>query len=122
MRPYIIRDTSIEAYNHLKNNDLLSPRRWEFYEILFHFGPLTATQAAQKMGHSKSPSVGANAHARLGELRTMGLIQERGTVECPLTGMNVILWDVTSRKLPLPIPKKQKEHVCPHCHGRGYVS
>ena len=36
----------------------------------------------------------------------MGVVEELGTVSCPVTGRNVILWDVNS-KLPLDLPLKK---------------
>ena len=115
----MIRDTSIEAYNTIKAEGLLSKRRLEVYEVLFHNGPLTATQIAQDMPGFKSQSVGANVHARLGELRSAGCVIERGEVECPITKMRVILFDVTS-KLPIKLEKPVR-HKCPHCKGKGYI-
>jgi len=116
----MVRQTSIDAYNTIKNNGLLSKRRWEVYDALFNYGPLTATQIASKMPGFKSQSVGANVHARLGELRSFGVVVELGEVECPETGNTVILWEVTN-KLPTKA-RKQKKIKCEHCDGKGYFT
>ena len=39
-----IRQTSIDCYNKIKAEGLLSKRRLEVYEILFHHGQLTANE------------------------------------------------------------------------------
>ncbi len=115
----MIRQTSIEAYNTIKDNGLLSERRWQVYNVLFHHGPLTATQIASKIPGIKSASVGNNSHARLGELRQMGCVVETGYVECPLSGMTVIRWDVTDK---VPVKFERPSRVkCTHCSGKGYI-
>lgn len=114
----MIRETSIEAYNIIKVKGLLSERRWQVYDVLFNKGPLTATQIASLIPKFKSPSVGFNVHARLCELRAMKVVKELGEMMCPLTGMTVILWDVTNR-LPTKI-EKPKRIKCQQCGGKGY--
>lgn len=99
------RQTSINAYKEIKNEGLLSKKRFEVYSALFKKGPLTATQIVDNINTYTSPSVGYNVHARLGELKELNVIDEYGTKKCPLTGKTVILWDVTN-KLPRKPSKK----------------
>lgn len=94
------RKTSIDVYHRIEAEGLLSAVRFEVYSILFKYGPLTATCIASKMERYKSPSVGANVHARLGELRARGVVKEVGEGVCPLTGNTVLVFDVTEN---LPI-------------------
>lgn len=113
----MVRDTSIESYNTIKENGLLSKLKWKTYSALFDFGPCTAGELFQRAGwnHGKNNH---NISSRLGELRNMEVVTEIGKTICSVTGMTVIKWDVTS-KLPKKLPKKEKIK-CHHCKGRGY--
>jgi hypothetical protein len=91
-----MRETSIEAYNQIKAAELLSQKRWEVYDILFHRGPLTAGEVflvGKELGYSHMKN---NISTRLTELRNLGVVKECGERECTLTKKNVILWDVTA--------------------------
>lgn len=99
------RTTSIEAYHKIRDAGLLSKRRFEIYEILVFNGPLTASEIELLIQGDKSPSRGSNVHARLCELREMGVVVERGLTVCPVSHMTVIAFDVTD-KLPSKVPKK----------------
>jgi hypothetical protein len=93
------RQTSVEAYQRIKDDGLLKGRHLELYEILFEQGPLTANQAfdvlaARRGGDFRYDS---NTRARFTELRNMGVIDEVGTTKDPVTGFRVIQWDVTDR-------------------------
>ena len=103
----MIRETSIEAYHKIKAEGTLSQRRWEVYSTLYTYGPLTATGIAQRMQGYKSPSVGANVHARLCELRVMTVVKEIGIIACPHTNQDVHMYDVT-RNLPVKLVKGLK--------------
>lgn len=114
-----MRDTSIEAYNRIKDEGLLSERRLQVYEILFENGPLTGNQLI-KIAQKQYPMLNTGAfNTRLSELRNAGVVKELREIICPVTGYNVILWDVTSR-LPIKVEKAIK-HKCPTCNGSGYI-
>lgn len=115
----MIRETSITAYNTIKENGLLSKRRWEVYDALYSLNrPATASEIAVNMPGFKSQSVGANVHARLGELVENCTVAEVGVTKCPITGMHAYLWDVTGR---LPVkPNKPTKIKCKSCNGAGY--
>jgi hypothetical protein len=68
------------------------------YAWLYQHGPATGGQIDQALTK--------HAHKRLPELRDQGVIEELREVECPVTGHNVILWDVTS-ELPKDYINKQ---------------
>lgn len=115
------RQTSIEAYRKIKHDGLLSERRWQVYDILFEYGPLTGAEAAiayRKKYGASSPS-NPNILTRLGELRDQGVAEEIKETICSITGQTVILWDVTER-LPDKIKKKPKQK-CLLCKGTGYL-
>lgn len=58
-------------------------------------------------------------NTRLSELRDMGVAYEVKTMKCPVSGREVIQWDVTT-SLPTPL-KKRIRKTCPHCQGKGHV-
>lgn len=102
----MVRQTSIETYNQIKKGQYFTKTRWEAYDLLFKYGPLTASElyakAKEVMGN---PNLRDNHQKRLPELREMGVVVELGTKICSETGRNVILWDVTDR-LPVKLGKK----------------
>lgn len=118
----MVRETSQEAYFKIKDDGLLSERRWQVYDVLFRFGPLTGNEALRHLkrehgvGGGNAPSI----VSRLGELRNSGCAYEVRTRSCSVTGMNVIEWDVT-KNLPIKL-ERPKTQPCPTCKGRGRVS
>ena len=94
------RQTSIDCYNEIKANGLLSKRRLEVYEAIFKAAPCTTNEALMFI-HSGSHGVGS----RTTELRELGVIYEKGVKKCLVTGRNVIEWDLTDN-LPKDIKLK----------------
>ena len=99
------RQTSRDAYNEIKSNGMLSKRRMEAYEVLFNYGPMTSNEVFQLVNVNGDPNYRHNTNARMAELRTLGVIAEKGTKQCSISGNNCILWEVTSN-IPMPPPKK----------------
>lgn len=116
----MIRHTSKQSYDTIKFNGLLSKRRWQVYDILFRDGALTGSELALKFKKEYGVFAPSNTNVvtRLGELRDLGVVYEVKTTICSVTGMKVILWDVTDR-LPLSNIKKPKKSKCVHCNGTG---
>lgn len=111
------RQSSIEAYNDIKNNGLLSKRRLEVYIALYENGPCTTNELLKKMTFlekNNNPSV----HVRLNELKHLTVVREIGTTICSITNRTVILWEVTNN-LPIKLEKRIKIK-CEHCNGTGY--
>jgi len=106
------RNTSIVVYNKIKSEGLLSKRRLEIYDIMYHNGPMTSSQAFEIINRNRKVSGISQSRARFTELRDMGVLEEMGTTECPITKNTVILWDV-SGQLPTELvkgkTKKQKK-------------
>lgn len=97
------RQTSIDCYNKIKENGLLSKRRFEVYEAIFKNAPCTTNEAMK--GHfSGSHGIGS----RTSELRDLGVIYEKGTRECKVTGIVVIEWDLTDNLPDNTLLKKTK--------------
>lgn len=105
------RQTSIDAYNYIKSNGSLSERRWEIYDVLFSYGPLTGGEIGRHLNDYRSAvsTADRNIHARLSELKKMTLISEVGQKECEITKMKVILWDVTPN-MPIKLERKKTKN------------
>jgi hypothetical protein len=97
-----VRQTSIDAYNEIKNNGLLKKLHWQVYSHLYHHGPQTSGEVYQQLGVQQR--VPSQLRARFTELREMGVLQEVGERPCGVTGRTCIVWDVTAAT-PVPLPK-----------------
>lgn len=111
----MIRETSKAAYNKIKSQGLLSERRMEVYHTLYMFGPLTASELSELLPKKVSRTIGSNVHARLGELRQLGVAKEVRERKCEISGQNVIEWDVTD-KLPGKLNKQIKPETILYCN------
>ncbi len=94
------RDTSVEAYNEIKNNNRLTELQLLVYDCLYHHGPLSAMEV-----HLKSLQPLNSISPRFSPLRDKGVIKEVGSKISEQTGKRVIIWDVTSK---LPEKKSKK--------------
>jgi hypothetical protein len=92
-----IRQTSIDCYNQIKAEGLLSKRRLEVYEAIYKNAPCSASEIFNVR------NLKTNQSGRFTELRDLGVIYEKGIKKCRVTGKNVIEWDLTDN---LPINKK----------------
>ena len=91
-----VRDTSIEAYRRIRDEGLLSPMRQRVLDILIQIRPATAGEIGSHFPKSKGGRGEAgNVHARLNEMRRLGVVYEVRLRECKVTEQNVIEWDVT---------------------------
>ena len=91
------RQTSIDCYNKIKAQGLLSKRRFEVYEKLLTIAPCTASELQKSMDYNNG---GRDCMKRLSELRDLGTIYEKRERKCNVTGKIVIEWDLTD-KLPI---------------------
>lgn len=94
-----MRLTSLQAYNKIRNNGLLSKARFKVYECLSLNGPSTASEVLNKL------SLPSNQSGRFTELNYLGVIAEKKTRKCKITGNTAIEWEVTNN---LPIGKVKK--------------
>jgi len=101
----MIRQTSIECYNQIKQEGLLSKKRLQVYEAILKLAPCTSGEAFATMTTKENQI--SQSRARFTELRELGVIYERGEKKCSITGRNVIEWDLTDR-LPINIKKSNK--------------
>lgn len=115
-----VRETSRDAYHAIKENGLLSRRRFEVYEYLYLKGPSTAREMYNSLcaGGKINPS---SYLSRLSELRDMGVVRELPDRKLdPETGQTVLVWEVIKEKLPVKFDRPVKK-VCPTCKGSGLL-
>lgn len=93
--------TSREAYERIKTEGLLSQLRFEVYEALFDHGPATAGELWDRFFNGRQRS---SVSARMRELERFGVIRERCTRACGLTGKTAIVWEITG-DLPRSVEK-----------------
>ena len=94
------RQTSIDCYNEIKQNGLLSKKRLEVYEAILRKAPCTSGEAFSIMTTKENQIT--QSRARFTELRELGVIYEKDIRPCMVTGRNVIEWDLTDN-LPVSI-------------------
>ena len=102
------RQTSIECYNKIKEQGLLSNMRFKVYEAILKKAPCTSGEAFATMTTKENQI--SQSRARFTELRELGVIYEKGEKKCSITGRSVIEWDLTDR-LPVNVknPNKTKK-------------
>jgi hypothetical protein len=98
------QQTSIDTYNQIKAEGLLSKMRLKVLSKLVLIAPATASELADFIGYENG---GRKAHSRLSELKDLGVIYEKCTRKCRITGRNVIEWDLTNR-LPKALSQNKK--------------
>ena len=99
------RQTSIDCYNEIKANGLLSKTRLQVYLAILKNAPCSSGEAFATMTTKENQI--SQSRARFTELRELGVIYEKGEKQCSITGRNVIEWDLTDR-LPVNIKKTNK--------------
>jgi S-adenosylmethionine:diacylglycerol 3-amino-3-carboxypropyl transferase len=110
-----MRQTSIDVYNEIKNNGLLSDLRFKVYSSLFKYGACTANELVKKMADSGDKLESRDFFAqRLSELRNLGVIREVNKRKCEITGRIAIVWEVTNNlpteyKKPLTSKERMKK-------------
>jgi hypothetical protein len=92
------RQTSIDCYNQIKAQKLLSKLRLMTYNAMLNSAPCTAGELQEYI--EKNQIKVKHAWKLLSQLRDLGVIYEKGERKCNVTGRNVIEWDL-SDKLPI---------------------
>tara|TARA_R110002050_G_scaffold243227_1_gene379744 strand:+ start:162 stop:584 length:423 start_codon:yes stop_codon:yes gene_type:complete len=100
-----IRQTSIDCYRKIKEQGLLSKKRFEVYQAILKKSPCTSGEAFAIMTTKENQI--SQSRARFTELRELGVIYEVRNRKCTITGMNVIEWDLTDR-LPVTVKNTNK--------------
>tara|TARA_R110002020_G_scaffold8037_2_gene33089 strand:- start:990 stop:1412 length:423 start_codon:yes stop_codon:yes gene_type:complete len=99
------RHTSIDCFNQIKQEGLLSKMRFKVYEAILNNAPCTSAEVLSTM-LSKNSAI-TSSRARFTELRELGVIYEVQNRKCTITGRTSIEWDLTDR-LPVNIKKTNK--------------
>lgn len=113
----MVRETSIETYNEIKRDGLLSMRRQQVYDVIYEHGPITISQILQHL--VKYTRNTGSFTGRISELERMQAIRSIKEGTCPITGRNVNFW-ITTNNRPKEIKKKPKQ-ACLFCNGTGFV-
>ncbi len=115
-----VRQNSIETYNKIKENGLLSKSRWQVYDVLYRHGPLTKNEISKQM---RVEGIVLNSNlvsSRLTQMRELGTVYEvKRQRLCSVSGNMIIEWDVTDRE-PIKFEKPHKV-TCTRCNGRGFI-
>ena len=88
------RQTSIDCYNKIREEGLLSNMRLIVLNAILENAPCTTSEALQ---NTKRKSIGFGS--RFTELRNLGVIKEVGTKKCTVTGRTVIEWDYINSEM-----------------------
>jgi len=99
------RQTSLDCFNQIKTEGLLSKMRLKVYEAILRKAPCTSGEAFATMTTKENQI--SQSRARFTELRELGVIYEVQNRKCTITGMNVIEWDLTDR-LPVTLKNTNK--------------
>lgn len=101
-----VRDTSSQVYAQLMASGVLSDARAKVYDWLFRHGPATCNEVAVGIGERRHGSTSG----RLTELRDLGVVRELGVRKCSVSGMTIILWDVTFHGVTGSVQKRSGRH------------
>ena len=92
------RQTSIDCYNQIKAEGLLSKLRLETYHAMIYSSPCTAGELQSYI--DKNGINVKHAWKLLSQLRDLEVVYEKSERKCNITGRIVIEWDLTN-KLPI---------------------
>lgn len=104
------RQTSIDCYNEIKANGLLTKIRLKVLENVLELAPCTGTELGDHM--LKKYNINGSWRV-LTHLRDVGILYETGTRKCTVTGREVLEWDLTDN-LPTkvkPIVNTKKNRI-----------
>ena len=92
------RQTSIDCYNQIKAQGLLSKLRLATHYAMLYASPCTAGELQSYI--DKNQIKVKHAWKLLSQLRDLGVVYEKDERKCNVTGRVVIEWDLTD-KLPI---------------------
>jgi len=110
----MVRQTSLEVYEKIEKEGLLSKNRWRVYDLIYRYGAMTGAQISGLYNeHYGKSSVSEVVRNRITELVKQTVVTELGTCKCPVTGNTVMRYDVTAN-LPIsyvPGPTKDERRA-----------
>lgn len=98
----LTRSISKAAYDMIKKNGLLTKRKWQVYDYVFNFGPVTQRETWNALKGIDGSIIAGSINTRFSELERVGVMQIVGEKMDPLTKHIVSVWDVTDG-----LPKKE---------------
>ena len=105
-----MRQTSILTFQRIKESGMLSKRRFQVYEELFHYGPKTIGEVRQKFRSVHPKMSDSSISSRFSELERMNVVTTVGFKDDENTGNRCTLWDVTDN-MPVKLDKQPYGHV-----------
>lgn len=103
----MIRRANLSTYKAIQATGVLSFKRMMVYDYLYRNGPLTGGQLQKALGGGVSESI----RNRVTELVKMGVAYEVKEAKCPITGRNVMLFDVTENMPKEYVAPKTKNQI-----------
>lgn len=100
------RQTSIEAYNEIKDEGLLRRLQFQVYDALYSNGPMTQGELTAHAFPGTDKTV---TTPRFAELAKLGVIAVVGKRPCRISGRNCMVWDVTTALPEKPEKKETKD-------------
>lgn len=103
-----INQNSMDAFNHIKKNGLLSDKRLKVYQIFMHYPDgLTGSEVSDiYKKHFPTSQHSETIRNRITELRDMGVLDEVGNVECKFTKRTVMKYRVNTNMPTKLVAKK----------------
>ena len=95
-----IRQSSINCYNQIKAEGLLSKLRLRTLNAMLYSAPCTAQELQDYIDKNKIQV--KHSWKLLSQLRDLKVIYEKNERKCKITGRNVIEWDLTDN-LPINV-------------------
>lgn len=90
--------TSIESYKILKDRGLLAPKQLEVYRLLAKKGSATVNELTYGTSRAYHKTQ-TNFHARINELRKMGIVKVVGKRPCAVTEIKCLVFSCNGHNL-----------------------
>ncbi len=111
--------TRDEAFQTIKDNRLLTKRRWQVYETIYLKGPMTASEVHREMEKLEPGISNTCIRVRIAELGRMNVVTTTSKRDCTFSGRFSNVWE-TTENLPFR-GEKTERHTCSQCKGKGYI-
>lgn len=104
-----MRETSLEAYWAIREQGLLSMRRFEVYDVVFNHGPISADDVFKRLKEANACNRASSLTPRFAELKNFGVIFEYDQQKNQDTGMPNIRWKVTGKLPEKPLKRESSK-------------
>lgn len=103
-----VRSTSFHVYHQIKDEGLLSERRWQIYDALWQLDKPSSANEVHRyiIKQPRFQLANMNVITRLGELRDSGAVAEIGEFPCSVNSNVVTFFEITG-KLPRSFVKPE---------------